>query len=80
MLQNWEKNPKIIGLQIGEVGSSKDTMELLYFIVEKVNPGIKNNNIINDGKEVPKVEIQSKQGKYEFNVAYDEDDELGSMN
>ena len=34
------KNPNIIELQIGEVDSSKDMMELLHFIVEKVTPGI----------------------------------------
>ena len=34
------KNPNIIELQIGEVDSSKDMMELLHFIVEKVTPDI----------------------------------------
>ena len=36
------KNPNIIELQIGEVDSSKDMMELLHFIAENVTPGIQN--------------------------------------
>jgi hypothetical protein len=35
-----KKNPKIIELQIGQVDSSKDTMELLRTIVARITPGI----------------------------------------
>ena len=38
------KNPNIIELQIGEVDSSKDMMELLHFIAENVTPGIQNQS------------------------------------
>ena len=40
LFRTENKNPNIIELQIVEVDSSKDMMELLHFIVEKVTPGI----------------------------------------
>ena len=48
--------------------------------MEKVTTGILKTNPIKYGKAVLRVKRQRKQVRYEFDVLYDDDDELGYMN